>query len=274
MSSNDADAKIPHSVIDQSLDPVQEYKTKMGVINFHYMYGHYFEASGYLMMLIDEFNMWLKHDVEILKLPNDNRFGFKIPPTLPPEEVRLMKQIWWGGDPARKIEPIYLYQKRDNNEQILDQHVLFKEPAQLTSYESIWQMPALKHLDPKSKTKDATDQRVLLQESVPVDLAWAGVSPKQLADIVKFKDEYPEGEEPIFESDDDVLWSEDRTLEVGREFFHKIIRIEILEFDIPRHYVYNVMKKCLRSFKYCLHLRTLARQGAMGMEDSEFVTSG
>jgi len=85
LSSNDADAKIPHSVIDQSLDPVQEYKTKMGVINFHYMYGHYFEASGYLMMLIDEFNMWLKHDVEVLKLPNDNRFGFKIPPTLPPD---------------------------------------------------------------------------------------------------------------------------------------------------------------------------------------------
>jgi hypothetical protein len=271
MSINEANAKLPHSIIDQSLDPVQDYRTKMGVVNFHYSYDHYFEATTYMMMLIDEFNVWLKEDIGKMKLPTDNRSGFQIPNMLPEKEVRTMKQIWWGGDPARNIEPIYLYQKRDSRKQIIVQKVVYSMPARLNNYESIWQMPALKHLAPKSSTKDDTDQRVLLQEAVPVDMAWSGVSPQQLADIVKFKNTYPEGEEPIFESDEDVLWSDSNTMEVSRDFFHKIIRIELLEFDIPRHIVWNCMKKCLRSFKYCLHLRQLMRQGGSQTDDSEYI---
>jgi len=259
LSQEFEDAKQPRSIIAQPLDPVEDFRLKMGTINYNYQFDHFFMASEEFMQLIDEFNIWLR-EVIGENLPVDTANNYKIPPTLNKQIVIELKQIWTGGDEQRGIRPTYLYQFRDRHQQILKQKIMFKIPARLTAYESIWQFPALHHLNPKSKTKDSTDLRVLIQEPVPFDLAWEGYDVDQLADVLKFKKDLGTHEEAFFESDEEVMTSDAVTMEVSREFFHKVIRLLILEFNPRRHEVFSEMKKILRSYSKLKRIQNAMRE--------------
>jgi len=269
MSIEMDDAKQPRSIIAQPLDPVEDFRLKMGTINYNYQFDHFFMASEEFIQLVDEFNIWLR-DVATQKLPADTRIGnYKIPPELNRQIRTELRQIWSGGDEQRGIRPTYLYQMRNKNQVILKQRVVFKMPAKLTAYESIWQFPALTHLNPKSKTKDSTDLRILLQEPVPFDLAWEGYDVDQLADVLKFKKDLGDHEEAFFESDEEVMTTNAVTMEVSREFFHKVIRILILEFNPRRHEIFYQMKKILGSYKYVKSVQNAMRE--MGDESNYVV---
>ncbi len=269
MSQDTEEYKQPRTVISQPLEIVEDFRLQMGTINYNYQFGHFFFGSSGLMDLISQFNIWLK-DIMEEKLPTDTTTKYKIPPQLPQEQVLEMKQLWYGGDEQRNIKPAYLYQMRNRHQDILKQRIIFKIPAKLTAYESIWQFPALMHFNPKSKTKDATDQRILLQEEVAFDIAWDGYDPDQLADVVKYKKTDGANEIAIFTSDEEIMQSEAETMEVGRKFYHKVIRLLLLEFNPRRHFVFYEMKKILRTYQKLKRIQGALRE--MG-QANDFVVS-
>ncbi len=246
----DADAKQPKSVILHHIDPVKNFQLKMGVIDYNYEYDHFFLATNGFMDLIGEFNVWLE-DIKDTKLPTDNRAGqnFKIPNELNPEKVAELKQIWFGH--------CYLFQKRNKKQEITIQNVIFNPNIDLKYNENIIQLPALMHMNPRSRTKDDTNPKVLIQEPIPFDIAYDGYDPDQLAQVFGFK--YDDGNEVtyMFNNDADVMTSDALTMEISREVYHKLIRILILEYKPRKDRVYYQISKVLSSYNFVNNLRQL-----------------
>ncbi len=225
MSVEDGDAKQPKSVVMHHLDPVLKYQIKMGVTDFNEDYDHFFLMLNNFIYTIGHFNVWLRR-VHKRNLPPNPKTGFKIPPELNPDFVKKIKQIWYGN--------VFLVQKRDRNSQILDQRIVYEENElkygeEILDVNGRGEMPALMHMNPRSKTKDDTNPKVLMQESIRFDVAYDGYDPDQLAQVFGFKYEYVDGEVYMFNSDAEVMTSDALVIEISREVFHKLIRILIME---------------------------------------------
>ncbi len=225
MSVEDGDAKQPKSVVMHHLDPVLKYQIKMGVTDFNEDYDHFFLMLNNFIYTIVHFNVWLRR-VHKRNLPPNPKTGFKIPPALNPDFVKKIKQIWYGN--------VFLVQKRDRNSQILDQRIVYEENElkygeEILDVNGRGEMPALMHMNPRSKTKDDTNPKVLMQESIRFDVAYDGYDPDQLAQVFGFKYEYVDGEVYMFNSDAEVMTSDALVIEISREVFHKLIRILIME---------------------------------------------
>lgn len=250
MSQEDADAQQPHSVLLHHTNPIKNFQLKLGVIDFNYEFDHFFLGTGGFVDLIGEFNMWLQEDVASINLPKDPRSGFKIPNQLNKENVEKLMQIWYGH--------VYLYQKRNKRHEITEQYVIYDIPKRrLEWYENIITLPALMHMSPKSKTKDDTNPKVLIQEPIPFDIAYDGYDPDQLAQVFGFKYEYSDGEVYMFNTDAEVMQSDALTMEISREVYHKLIRILIMEFKPFKDKVYNEINKVLRSYEFVQNLKQM-----------------
>ena len=249
MSVQDEDARQPHSVILHHTNPVKNFQLKMGVVDFNYEFDHFFLGTSGLVDIIGEFNVWLEEDVTPQDLPKDPRNGFKIPNQLNEEYVKKLKQIWYGH--------VYLYQTRNRRHEIVIQEIVYEQPKKLQWYENIIKMPALMHMNPKSKTKDDTDPRVLIQEPIPFSIAYDGYDPDQLAQVFGFKFEYADGEVYMFNSDGEVMQSNALTMEISREVFHKLIRILTMEFKPLKDRIYNEITRILRSYEFVNNLRQM-----------------
>ena len=254
MSMEDADAKQPKSVILHHIDPIKNFQLKLGVIDYNYEYDHFFLATNGFMDLIGEFNVWLD-DVKTYKLPKDNRGGqnFTIPSELNPEIVAELKQIWFGH--------CYLFQRRNKKQEITVQNVIFNPNIDLQYNENIIQLPALMHMNPRSRTKDDTNPKVLIQEPIPFDIAYDGYDPDQLAQVFGFKYDYADGEVYMFNNDAEVMTSDALTMEISREVYHKLIRILILEYKPRKDKVYYQVSKILSSYNFVNNMRQLETVG-------------
>ena len=255
MSAEDEEARQPKSVILHHTNPIKNFQLKMGVIDYNYEFDHFFLGTTGLVDLIGEFNVWLEEDVTPLDLPKDPRNNYKIPNQLNEEYVKKLKQIWSGE--------VYLYQTRNRRHEIIKQFIIYEKPKRRFHWsENIIPMPALMHMNPKSRTKDDTDPRVLIQEPIPFDIAYDGYDPDQLTQVFGFKLEFADGEVPLFNSDAEVMQSKARTMEISREVYHKLIRILVLEFKPLKDRVYNEMTRILRSYEFVNNLRQMEHVSA------------
>jgi len=256
MSVEDGDAKQPKSVIMHHLDPVKKYQIKMGVTDFNEDYDHFFLMINNFIYTIGHFNVWLRR-VHKRNLPANPRTGFKLPSELNKKYVEKIKQIWYGN--------VYLAQKRDKYSQILEQKIIYnhgelKQNEEILDVNGRGEMPALMHMNPRSKTKDDTDPRVLLQESIRFDVAYDGYDPDQLAQVFGFKYEYVDGEVYMFNSDAEVMTSDALVMEVSREVFHKLIRILVMEI-LPMYYELTAdIEDCLGTYSLVNNLLELQSQ--------------
>lgn len=256
MSASDDDAKQPKSVIMHHLDPVLKYQIKMGVTDFNEDYDHFFLMMNNFIFTIGHFNEWLKR-VHKRDLPRNPRTGFKLPPQLNKEYVEKIKQIWYGN--------VFLAQRRDRVQQILDQRIVYnlgelKQTEEILDVNGRGEMPALMHMNPRSKTKDDTDPRVLLQESIRFDVAYDGYDPDQLAQVFGFLYKYVDGEVYMFNSDAEVMTSDALVMEVSREVFHKLIRILVMEI-LPMYYILTAdIEDCLSTYQLVNNLLELQSQ--------------
>lgn len=262
MSQEDQDAQTPHSVLLHHTNPIKNFQLKLGVIDFNYEFDHFFLGTGGLLDLIGEFNTWLKEDVLPMNLPKDPRNQYKIPSQLNQEAVSKFKQIWYGH--------IHLYQRRNKRHEIIHEQIIYELPKRrLEWFEKIIRLPALMHMSPKSKTKDDTNPKVLIQEPIPFSLAYDGYDPDQLAQVFGFKYKFVDGELYMFNTDAEVMQSDALTMEISREVYHKLIRILIMEFKPYKDRVYNEINKVLRSYEF---VQNLKQMDILGKEEEYTVT--
>jgi len=255
MSQEDAEAKQPKSVIMHHLDPVKKFQIKMGVTDFNEDYDHFFLMMNNFVNTIGHFNVLLKRLAK-RKLPKNPRTGFVIPEQLNPEYVKKLLQIWYGN--------VFLAQKRDRYSQILDQRIIYslkelEDGEEILDVNGRGEMPALMHMNPRSKTKDDTDPRVLIQESIRFDVAYDGYDPDQLAQVFGFKYQYVDGEVYMFNTDAEVMTSSALVIEISREVFHKLIRILVMEI-YPMYYELTAdIDDCLSTYSLVNSMMELER---------------
>lgn len=246
------------------LDPVLKYQIKMGVTDFNEDYDHFFLMMNNFINTIGHFNEQLKRWSR-RQLPKNPRTGFKIPPTLNEKHVKKIKQIWYGN--------VFLAQKRDRFSQIEDQRIIYEHSEMKLGEEILdvngrGEMPALMHMNPRSKTKDDTDPRVLLQEAIRFDVAYDGYDPDQLAQVFGFKYQYVDGEVYMFNTDAEVMTSDALVMEISREVFHKLIRILVMEI-LPMYYELTAdIEESLSTYKLVNNMLELQNQAG---EDSYVV---
>src|SRR3990167_6462095 len=146
MSIEDAQIESRKLTFPIHLDPVERFRGMMGWINSLFMEDHIYMATSAFMFLLDELNRIL---------------------------VKQLKQIWLDG--------MWIYQVLDRHGTIIDECVYYEEPK-ITNpeMENVIKLLPMKHMNPRSKTKDDTDPRVLLQGVVPVSQSWFGYDPEQL----------------------------------------------------------------------------------------------
>lgn len=261
MSMEDADAKQPKSVILHHLDPIKKYQIKMGVTDFNEDYDHFFLMMNNFINTIGHFNIQLKKWYR-RKLPANPRTGHKIPPELNAEYVKKIKQIWYGN--------VFLAQKRDKYSDILDQRIIYshdelRKGEEILDVNGRGEMPALMHMNPRSKTKDDTNPKVLMQESMRFDVAYDGFDPDQLAQVFGFKYEYVDGEVYMFNTDAEVMQSTALVIEISREVFHKLIRILKMEIEPMYYELTGDIEDCLGTYSLVNNLLELQNQ--TGEED-------
>lgn len=256
MSMEDNPEGVPKSIISHSLDPVERFQRVMGWINFMYMSDKFFIATNAFMDLIGEIDVWL-NDIKEMEFTKDIVYSkFKIPERLPPKTIKEIKQIWFGN--------CYLYQRRSRHMEILDQKIIYNPFMQLKSGESILDingkggLPALMHMNPRSKTKDDTDPRVLIQEPFRFDVAYDGFDADQLSQVFGFKWVFADGEVQMFNSDEQIMTSDALVMEISREAYHKVIRLLVMEFKPRRYYIYNVITNILKTYRRTIDLKSLA----------------
>lgn len=256
MSVEDGDAKQPKSVIMHHLDPVLKYQIKMGVTDFNEDYDHFFLQFNNFINTIGHFNEFLKR-VYKRNLPVNPRTKFKIPSELNPELVAKVKQLWYGN--------VLLAQSRDKYSAVLTERIIYhtrelRPREEILDVNGRGEMPALMHMNPRSKTKDDTDPRVLIQESIRFDVAYDGYDPDQLAQVFGFKYEYVDGEVQMFTTDAEVMTSNALVIEISREVFHKLIRILIMEI-MPMYYELTAdIEDCLSTYSLVNNLLELQSQ--------------
>lgn len=252
----DADALQPKSVIMHHLDPILKYQIKMGVTDFNEDYDHFFLMMNNFINTIGHFNQqlirWSRR-----KLPANPRTGFKIPPELNPKYVKKIKQIWYGN--------VFLAQKRDRYSDINDQKIIYEKSELEYGWEILdvngrGEMPALMHMNPRSKTKDDTNPKVLLQESIRFDVAYDGFDPDQLAQVFGFKYQYVDGEVYMFNTDAEVMTSDALVIEISREVFHKLIRILKMEIEPMYYELTGDIEDCLSTYRLVNNLLELKSQ--------------
>ncbi len=255
MSMEDNPDGVPKSVISHSLDPVERFQRVMGWINFMYMSDKFFIATNAFIDLIGEVDVWL-NDIKEMEFTKDVVYTkFKIPERLPPKTIKEIKQIWYGHS--------YLYQKRNRHMEILDQKVIYNPYTRLSNNETILDingkgaLPALMHLNPRSKTKDDTDPRVLIQEPLRFDVAYDGFDSDQLSQVFGFKWVFSDGEVQMFSSDEQIMTSDALVMEISREAYHKIIRLLVMEFKPRRYYIYNIITNILKTYRRTIDLKSL-----------------
>ena len=261
MSIEDAQIESRKLTFPIHLDPVERFRGMMGWINSLFMEDHIYMATSAFMFLLDEFNLWLIRDVSKLKLQANPISKFQIPNELNRILVKQLKQIWLDG--------MWIYQVLDRHGTIIDECVYYEEPK-ITNpeMENVIKLLPMKHMNPRSKTKDDTDPRVLLQGVVPVSQSWFGYDPEQLAEIVGFKFNYVDGSRQMFNTDDDVMNAEAEVIEVSREYFHSAIAYHIRELMPRKHFVWQDMLNSLSTYRYVLGMRGLEGQA----DESEIVT--
>ncbi len=256
MSVEDGDSKQPKSVIMHHLDPVKKFQIKMGVTDFNEDYDHFFLMMNNFITQIGHFNVWLRR-VHRRNLPPNPKTKFKLPPELNKDYVDKIMQIWYGN--------VYLAQLRDKYSQILDQKIIYshrelKQGEEVLDVNGRGEMPALMHMNPRSKTRDDTDPRVLLQESIRFDVAYDGYDPDQLAQVFGFIYKYIDGEVYMFNTDAEVMTSEALVMEISREVFHKLIRILVMEI-LPMYYELTAdIEECLSTYSLVNNLLELQSQ--------------
>lgn len=254
MSMEDNPEGHPKSVVSHSLDPVERFQRTMGWINFMNLSDKFFVAGNAFMDLIGEIDVWL-NDIKDLNLGRDNVTRFKIPDRLPAKTIKEIKQIWYGN--------CYLYQKRNRHQEIIEQKVIYNPFVKFEGYETVLDvngkgsLPALMHLNPRSKTKDDEDPRVLIQEPLRFDVAYDGFDADQLSQVFGFKWVFADGEVQMFNSDEQIMTSDALVMEISREAYHKIIRLLVLEFKPRRYYIYNVITNILKTYRKTMDLKSL-----------------
>lgn len=232
----------------------------MGITDFNEGYDHFFLMMNNFVNVIGHFNEWLSR-VYKRNLPKNPRTGFKIPPELKKEHVKKIKQIWYGN--------VKLAQRRGRYSEIITQRIIYddselEEGEEILDVNGRGEMPALMHMNPRSKTKDDTDPRILLQESIRFDVAYDGFDPDQLAQVFGFKYDYIDGEVYMFNTDAEVMTSDALVIEISREVFHKLIRILIME-ALPMYYELTAdIEDCLSTYQLVSNLLEL--QGAEGQD--------
>lgn len=260
MSVEDGKDMQPKSVVMHHLDPIKKYQIKMGITDFNEGYDHFFLMMNNFVNVIGHFNEWLSR-VYKRNLPKNPRTGFKIPPELKKEHVKKIKQIWYGN--------VKLAQRRGRYSEIITQRIIYddselEEGEEILDVNGRGEMPALMHMNPRSKTKDDTDPRILLQESIRFDVAYDGFDPDQLAQVFGFKYDYIDGEVYMFNTDAEVMTSDALVIEISREVFHKLIRILIME-ALPMYYELTAdIEDCLSTYQLVSNLLEL--QGAEGQD--------
>lgn len=242
--------KLNDNIIKHPLDPVERYQLQMGWINKMFLQGHYFLGMYPFIQLIGDIDTWLE-DVSRMKLPADPRTKFVIPPCLTKEWTDKINQIWYGH--------VYLYQILSSHLEVLEEKIAYRKPEFHEQDERYLEMPALMHLNPKSKTRNDQDPRVLIQEPVRFDIAWDGYDVDQLTDVVKFRWDYIDGSVPMFTSDEEVMTSEAYVMEISRDAYHKMIKILTVEMSPYKHKVYNQITNILYSYRYLSELNRMIK---------------
>ena len=250
---NYQDGKEPRHVIAQYLDPVADFATQMGIVNYRLNYGHVFDGLEVVVeQFVDAFADWVKQ-IARLDLPVDPRTGFKIPKEIPEDLHRELKQIWYGDT--------WYYCIKDASGKITSDRILFDDPeGVLLEDEDAFKLPALMHLNPKSSLKNDSDARVLIQEPVDFNVAWEGYEPSQLASVVEFVMEDEDGIHAVFENDEDVMSSEVQTMEISRESYAKMIRFEKIAILERKTRLWSLAKNILSTYKYTVNIQRALKE--------------
>lgn len=248
MSMEEGEDREPKTVVAHSLDPVQRFQTTMGAINYQFIYDHFFIGANAFMDLMIDFNVWLD-SLKYMKLPADDRTGAKIPDSLDEKTVYELGKIWYGN--------CKLYQKRNENLEVIKQAIVFDVERRLRDNEEIIELPALMHMNPKSRTKDDTNPKVLIQEAIPVSIAFDGYDVDQIAQEFKFSWQFADGVVPMFKSDEDVMTSDALVIEIPREQYHKIIRKLVMAFKPRKSKIFAQMTDILVIYRRIMNLKAV-----------------
>ena len=225
-SSNFSDSKLPKSLLIHPANFTDYIQQTLGVVNFHGDYDHTFMCINLFMTLINRINKALKKGV----IGKENKMlRQKRKLCLDKTVEAKLKQVWHGY--------VILYQRRNDNLDIVEHDIIYnvnelgidKEP--LDDLEELIKLPALEAMNPASQVKDRREVGIKIREMVPVKYAWWGYDHIQLATMTKFTENMPDETRAIFSSVDDVMTSDILVDYVSREYFNKVIKHLLIEFE-------------------------------------------
>jgi len=238
--------KQPKSLLVHPVNFVDYIQQTLGVVNFQGDYDHTFMSIELFMTLINRVNIALKNGV----IGRANKFTNKAKKTsLNMERIRKMMQVYHGT--------VHLYQRRNEELEIDSYRIIYdvdKELAMdempLESREEIIKLPALEAMSPTSLIKDRKEFGVKIREFVEMRYAWWGYDHIQLATSAHFAYYLPTETRAIFESMEDVLTTDILTDYVSREYFNKVIKHLLLEFQKHSDEIFVELHQLIQDEKF------------------------
>lgn len=256
MSSEFAEIeKQPHSLLIHPSNFYDYMQQTLGAVNYKIDYDHFFMSAVLFHLLIRRVNVALKMGIIGQE---DQRRGVKRKTELNAVAVKRLNQIWHGR--------IWIYMKRDRDFDITDWKILYEKPdlRKLKDKEEVMECPALKSLDPNTRLKDK-ELGVRIRTTVPFKYAWWGHDYAQVVTAGKFHWKFAEGVQPMFKSDEEILFSEAYTDVVSREYFHKMIDILTEEWRKWETYVFLEMHKIIENGRYMGLYQSEESSGSYGL---------
>ena len=218
-----SEPKQPKTIIYHPSDFIQYIQQTLGVINFQEDFGHFFLNARLFMDLVSKTNEALR--IGVIKKKNGKR-------SLNEEALRRLRQIWYGH--------IYILVSRDRDYNIIESKAKFpkkaiREPE--NDNEELIKCPALENMNPVSPIGDK-QLHIKIREFVPIKYAWWGYDSASLVTSGKMNWSFQDGQKPYFESDEDIIFSQSLTDDVGREYFHNMINLLTNQFSKYQDHIF------------------------------------
>jgi len=245
-STAHTELKQPKSILVHPVNFVDYIQVTLGVVEFQGDYDHTFMAIELFMTLINRVNIALRKGV----IGKENKYTNK--PRKKSIDMEIFKkcmQVYHGN--------VWLYQRRDEDLEIDSYRIIYDPDKELRLdeqpldvREELIKLPALEAMSPTSLIKDRKEFGVKIRDFVPVRYAWWGYDHIQLATSAHFAYYLPTETRAIFESMEDVITSDVLTDYVSREYFNKVIKHLLLEFEKNADEIFVELHQIIQDEKF------------------------
>ena len=264
MSQEFEDEKRVTNVRELPLSQPESLRQDMSWCRAEDLADHFWLANQpFMEMTLQSFILWLEQKTKPIRF--DYRSNMEVPTQLNPEWVSRINQIWWGK--------IWLYQKRNRNYDIIKQHIAFEYYPNLRYREEMLEIPSLRDMNPQSKTKDDTNPKILIRDVVDFKDVYLGYDPTQIAQRFGFMWKFIDKVVPMFKTDEDVANFDGKVIEVTREYFHKLIKIEKRTYDYYKIRLWDQMHRILIAESSASAFGKYAGEGAFNTS-GDFTVAG